>query len=114
MTYNIGPEPDDAFIVFNRSIQSTLKLTERHESTQKTDEQIDLIFSSKMSEEGINFLKTKKRGRVGYKVRQRVNDYASKKGVVTQRLTKTQEAVQRLPYSLSPPAAREPHSFGSR
>jgi hypothetical protein len=36
------------------------------------------IFTSKMSEGEINFLKTRKRGRVGYEVRQRVNECAPK------------------------------------
>ena len=38
------------------------------------------IFTSKMSEGGINFVKTGKRGRVGYEVRQQVNERAPKTG----------------------------------
>ena len=36
------------------------------------------IFTSKMSERVIKFVKTGKRGRVGYEVRQRVNERAPK------------------------------------
>jgi hypothetical protein len=36
------------------------------------------IFTSKMAEGRINFLKTGKTGRVGYEVRQRVNECAPK------------------------------------
>jgi hypothetical protein len=56
------------------------------------------IFTSKMSEGGINFVKTGKRGRVEDEVRQRVNECAPRKTRgVTQQLPETGEAMQQRP-----------------
>jgi hypothetical protein len=65
------------------------------------------IFTSKMSEGGLNFLKTGKRGRVGYEVRQRVNECASRKTRgVTVRLPETGAATHLVTKQISRPTPR--------
>ena len=62
------------------------------------------FFTSKMSEGGTNFLKTGKRGRVGYEVRKRVNKCAPKTGEAPQHRPRTTQLWESPVYGRSQPA----------